>query len=172
MVKKTAYLSSRERERGTAFFLKHAVYNGMGFTLDRRRMYYTDSRERTIYVYDYDRSSGAISNRRDFVRVPQVEGEGHPDGMTVDAEGYVWGARWDGNCLVRYTPDGIEVQRVFFPAKKVSCVIFGGEDDGDMYVTTANQQGKEVEGPGAGALFRLRLPGIKGVPEFRSRIGL
>ena len=89
--------------------------------------------------------------------------------MTVDAEGYVWSARWDGSCLVRYAPDGTEVQRITFPAKKVSCPTFGGQDYTDIYVTTANVQGKEVEGPGAGALFCLNL-GIKGVPEFRSRI--
>lgn len=148
------------------------VSNGLGFTPDRRGMYYTDTTQHVIYLYDYDAATGALSNRRDFVRVPQVEGEGHPDGMTVDAEGYVWGARWDGSCLVRYTPAGVEVQRAFFPAKKVSCVSFGGDDYGDMYVTTANRQGKALEGPGAGALFRLRLPGVKGVPEFRSRIGL
>jgi D-xylonolactonase len=91
--------------------------------------------------------------------------------MTVDAEGYVWSARWDGNCLVRYAPNGTEVQRVTFPAKKVSCPTFGGEDYTDIYVTTANLQGKETEGPGAGALFRVNL-GIQGVAEFRSKIGL
>ena len=90
--------------------------------------------------------------------------------MTVDAEGYIWSARWGGRCLVRYAPDGTEVQRVFFPADKVSCVTFGGEDYTDMYVTTANPSGnKEKEGVGAGALFRINL-GIKGVPEFRSRV--
>jgi len=147
------------------------VSNGLGFTPNRKQMYYTDTTKHVIYLFDYDEVSGEISNRRDFVRVPQVEGEGHPDGMTVDAEGYVWGARWDGGCLVRYAPDGAEVQRVTFPAKKVSCPTFGGEDYTDIYITTANIQGKEIEGPGAGALFRVNL-GIKGVPEFRSKIGL
>jgi D-xylonolactonase len=72
---------------------------------------------------------------------------------------------------VRYTPGGQEEWRVSFPAKKVSSVIFGGPDYADMYVTTAGGHQKEVDGPGAGALFRLRL-GIKGVPEFYSRVGL
>ena len=89
--------------------------------------------------------------------------------MTVDAEGYVWSARWDGSCLVRYSPSGEEVQRVMFPAKKVSSVTFGGPDYSDMYVTTAGGQAKDENGPGAGALFRLRL-GITGLPEFPSRI--
>jgi sugar lactone lactonase YvrE len=148
--------------------------NGMGFAPDGKQMYYTDTRQREIYLFDYDRASGGIDNRRVFVRVPSGEespGEGGPDGMTVDAEGYVWSARWGGSRLVRYAPDGQEVQRVFFPAIKVSSVIFGGPDYTDMYVTTAGGHQKEIDGPGAGALFRLNL-GIKGVPEFYSRVGL
>jgi D-xylonolactonase len=141
--------------------------NGLGFTPDRKRLYYTDSPKREIYLFDYDRASGALSNQRIFARTP--EDEGFPDGMTVDAEGYVWSARWDGGCLVRYTPDGREVMRVRFPAKQVSSVIFGGPDYRDMYITTAGGDKKAENGPGAGALFRLRL-GIQGVAEFPSRI--
>lgn len=141
--------------------------NGMGFTPDRKHMYYTDSPKREIYIFDYDQASGAITNQRVFVRTP--EGEGVPDGMTVDAEGYVWGARWDGGILVRYAPDGSEVLRIHFPAKKVSSVTFGGEDYTDIYVTTAGGDKKETEGWGAGGLFRLNL-GIRGLPEFRSKI--
>ena len=143
--------------------------NGMGFTPDRKRMYYTDSTKREIYLFDYDQETGALTNQRLFVRTP--EGEGIPDGMTVDAEGCVWSARWDGSCLVRYTPDGREAGRVTFPAKQVSCPTFGGADYGDLYVTTAGGHDKAKNGPGAGSLYRLR-PGVKGVPEFRSRIGL
>jgi D-xylonolactonase len=143
--------------------------NGMGFTPDCKQMYYTDTRKHEIYLFDYDRASGEIDNRRVFVHVP--DGEGGPDGMTVDGQGYVWSARWGGSCLVRYAPDGSEVQRVSFPAIKVSSVIFGGADYTEMYVTTAGGHQKEIDGPGAGALFRLR-PGIKGVPEFYSRVGL
>ncbi len=143
--------------------------NGMGFTPDRRHLYYTDSPRHEIYLFDYDRATGALTNQRVFVRTPVDEG--FPDGLTVDAEGYVWSARWDGGCLVRYAPNGAEVLRVAFPARKVSSVIFGGSDHSDIYVTTANQEGREHEGPGAGALFRLRL-GIRGVPEFFSRVWL
>jgi len=58
-----------------------------------------------------------------------------------------------------------------FPVPKVSCVTFGGEDYTDMYVTTASAGNRDKEGPLAGALFHLNL-GIKGVPEFRSRVAL
>ena len=143
--------------------------NGMGFTPDCRQMYYTDSVAREIYLFDYEQETGAISNQRLFVRVP--EDEGVPDGMTVDAEGYVWSALWDGSCLVRYAPDGSEERRVSFPARKVSSAIFGGEDYTDLYVTTAGGRDKETEGAGAGGLFRINL-GIRGRPEFVSKVGL
>lgn len=143
--------------------------NGMGFTPDRKHMYYTDTGKREIYLFDYDQETGWITNRRLFVRTP--DGDGVPDGMTVDAEGYVWSARWDGGCLARYSPDGVEERRILFPAKKVSSVVFGGPDYTDIYVTTAGGQNKATEGAGAGALFRLNL-GIRGVPEFASRVRL
>ncbi len=143
--------------------------NGMGFTPDRKQMYFTDSHAHEIYLFDYDQATGAISRQRQFVKAP--DGEGSPDGMTVDAEGYIWSARWGGGCLVRYTPGGVEERRIAFPAKKVSSVTFGGDDYTDIYVTTAGGDHKDTEGAGAGALFRLRL-GIRGVPEFPSRIAL
>ncbi|MBN1345352.1 MAG: SMP-30/gluconolactonase/LRE family protein [Phycisphaerae bacterium] len=141
--------------------------NGIGYTPDRTRMYYTDSNKYEIYLFDYDRGSGAITNRRVFVKIPKELGL--PDGMTVDADGYVWTAIWGGGCLIRFAPDGTEDRRLPLPANQVTCVTFAGEDYADMYVTTAGGQNKAENGPGAGALFRFRL-GIRGVPEFRSKI--
>ena len=143
--------------------------NGMGFTPDCKQMYYTDTLPaKTIYLFDYDRETGNISNQRVFVKVLTTE-PGLPDGMTVDAEGYVWSASWDSWSIIRYTPQGVEERRIRFPARKVSSVTFGGEDLTDIYVTTAGGGNKAENGPGAGALFRLRL-GIRGIPEFFSRI--
>jgi len=143
------------------------ISNGMGFTVDRKQMYFTDSGKGEIYLFDYDQQCGEIDNRRLFLRAPRSEGV--PDGMTVDAEGYVWSARWNGGCVVRYAPNGKEVLRIHFPAKKVSCVTFGGEDYMDIYVTTAGGDNREEEGSGAGALFSLNFD-IQGLPEFFSRI--
>jgi len=141
--------------------------NGMGFTPDLKRMYHTDTRRREIYLFDYERETGALANRRVFVKVP--EGEGKPDGMTVDAEGYVWSAFWDGHRLARYAPDGAPAARIEFPVKKVSSVTFGGPGYRDMFVTTAGGDDTAENGAHAGALFHLDA-GVRGVPEFRSRI--
>ncbi len=144
-----------------------ACPNGMGFTADRRVMYYTASITREIYACDYDVTTGAIANRRLFAPVP-ADG-GMPDGLTVDSEGGVWSARWGGGCVVRYSPDGRELSRILFPTERVSSVTFGGPDYADLYVTTAGGHEKGLLGPSAGALFRVR-PGVRGLPEFSSRI--
>jgi D-xylono/L-arabinono-1,4-lactonase len=145
------------------------VSNGLGFSPDLSIIYHTDTTKREINHYRYHRETGEMSDKQLFVLTP--EGEGMPDGMTVDTEGYVWSARWDGGALFRYTPGG-ELDRSYpFPAKKVSSVTFAGPDYRDVYVTTAGGQNKAGEGEGAGALFRFR-PGYQGRAEFLSRIGL
>jgi len=142
--------------------------NGMGFTGDRRLMYFTDSVPHTIWLFDYDEATGALSNQRSFAELTPEEG--FPDGMTVDAEDHVWSARWDGSCLARYNPAGQVVQRLEFPTPKVSSVIFGGDDYRDLYVTTAGGNEQAGDGAAAGALFRVAAGG-QGRPEFPSRLG-
>lgn len=99
------------------------------------------------------------------------EGEGTPDGMTVDSRGYVWSARRYGSSLFRYAPDGTAVGQVRFPAKKVSNVKFGGSDLTDMYVTTAGGGNRAENGPGADGMFEAH-PGVRGKPECLSPVRL
>jgi D-xylono/L-arabinono-1,4-lactonase len=147
------------------------ISNGLGFSPDHKTLYYTDSDPaREIYEFDYSEDTGEIGNRRVFAKVS--EGNAVPDGLTVDAEGRIWSARWDGGCVVRYSPDGREVGRLHVPgAVKVSNITFGGEGYLDMYITTAGGDDRGANGTDAGALFRART-GVRGVPEFRSRIAV
>jgi D-xylonolactonase len=144
--------------------------NGLGFAPGCNKIYYTDTILRRIYQFDYDKKTGSLTNRRVFVEIQADDGD--PDGMTVDAGGYVWTALWGSHAVVRYTPQGIEERRIRFPAKKISSVCFGGENFRDLYVTSAiaGPRGHD-ESDTAGALFRISLD-IQGVPEFFSRISL
>lgn len=138
--------------------------NGLGFSLDNRILYYTDSTARTIYAYDVDCVTGDLTNRRVFVQVPADEGI--PDGMTVDAQGFVWSAQWYGAQIVRYDPDGKVERRISMPVRQVSSLAFGGDNLTELYVTTA---GHSWEGPYAppgydfkatnigGSLYRIRV---------------
>ncbi len=143
--------------------------NGMGYTANTRTMYFTDALARKIYAFDYNRTTGAMTNQRIVVQLE--DSDGYPDGMTVDEEGYLWSAVWDGWSVRRYTPGGKEVRRITLPVKKVSCPVFGGDDLSDLYLTTAGGDNKKENGEHAGALYRVKA-GVKGVPEFVSRVRL
>jgi sugar lactone lactonase YvrE len=153
-----------------------AIPNGMGFTPDLRGMYFTDSVRRTIYCFDYDRRTGDLNNRRIFAEIPSDEGL--PDGMTVDAEGYVWTAIWFGGRVKRYAPNGCLEREIFVPAQQVSAVAFGGPELRDIYITTAATTSADALRPvecdssahRGGGLYRTRLSGIQGRTPFRSRL--
>jgi len=127
--------------------------NGMAFTVDCQGFYYTDSFAHEIYFFDYDLSDGSIRNKRTFATIP--EEMGLPDGITIDTEGHLWSALWDGGCIVRFAPDGNIAETFKIPAPKTTSLTFGGQAFDELYVTTAGGGDKTLEGPLAGALFRL-----------------
>lgn len=141
------------------------ISNGLGWSPDDRLFYFTDSGARRIYAYDFDPASGAIANRRVFVQLP--DGVGTPDGLTVDAEGFVWSAHWDGWCVTRYAPDG-KVDRVInLPVPRPTSCIFGGPDLSTLYVTSARirlSAQQLAEAPLSGSVFAIRA-GVRGLPE-------
>ncbi len=144
--------------------------NGMAFALDHKQLYYTESHAWKIHIFDYQQNIGDLKNKRTFVDIPRDEQEGRADGLTIDAEGYIWSARIDGGIIVRYSPEGIEDKRVQVPARKVTSLAFGGQNLEDLYITTAGGQDRSTD-TFAGALFKLK-PGVCGIPEFFSCIYL
>lgn len=143
--------------------------NGMAFTPDSRKFYYTDSFARVIYLFDYDIEDGTICNQRVFARFS--EADGLPDGATLDTDGRLWSALWDGGCIVRLLLNGEIEKRIMLPTRKVSSLTFGGDNYSDLYITTAGGNDKEGNGPLAGGLFRVKGRG-PGLPEFASRINI
>ncbi len=140
------------------------VSNGIGWSLDGRRVYYVDSAERRLDVLAYDLGAGVLADRRPLVRFGPDDG--YPDGLAVDAEGCVWLAFWDGGRVARYTPDGELVGVVDVPVARVSSCAFGGPDLTDLFITTASYQLTKAEReaePLCGSIFRCR-PGATGLP--------
>ena len=141
--------------------------NGLGWSPDDRVLYYTDSLRRTIWAYDYDLEIGAMANRRTFARVPEEAGV--PDGLCVDADGYVWSAHWGGWRLTRYAPDGRVERVVKMPVPQPSCPAFGGPDLDVLYVSSAAIEMTPADfakAPDGGGLFALDL-GVRGLPGNR-----
>ena len=139
------------------------ISNGLGWSPDDRLFYHTDSTRKTIWVYDFDTPSGCLTNRRPFVRV--ADGLGWPDGLTVDAEGYLWSAHWDGWCLTRYAPDGRIDRTLKLPIPRPTSCTFGGTDLSTLYITSARIGLSDKllkEAPLSGAVLSLN-PGTAGL---------
>ncbi len=139
------------------------ISNGIDWSPDDRRMYYIDSATRRVDLLDYDLATGRATGRRPLIRVP--EDAGLPDGMTVDAEGYLWVALWDGWAVRRYSPAGDLDRIVRLPVARVTSCAFGGADLADLYLTTARtglSPSEIADQPLAGDLFVVR-PGVRGV---------
>lgn len=151
--------------------------NGLGFSPDEKTLYYSDTIGHEILAYDYNKEKGTVSNKRTFVKVPLDEGM--PDGMTVDAEGFVWSAQWYGSCVMRYDPDGKVERKLVTPGRQTTSVMFGGENLDDIYITTAFKPAwlhmipkdydySDTSNLG-GPVYKINL-GIKGKPEYMADI--
>ncbi|MCW8129652.1 MAG: SMP-30/gluconolactonase/LRE family protein [Planctomycetota bacterium] len=152
----------------TCLFRGTGCSNGMGFTPDLKQFYWTCSTRRKIYLYDYDRRTGALTRERLFYNAPPTEG--FPDGMTVDTDGFIWTTRWDGYAMLKLSPEGRYLDKIGFPVGKVSSCVFGGANLDELFVTTAG--GKDGKDTLDGTLYRVTKVGARGTKEFRSKIGL
>jgi sugar lactone lactonase YvrE len=142
----------------------YRVTNGPAFSLDGRTMYHNDSGLQTVYAFDLP-EDGTAGNRRIFARFG--EGQGYPDGMTVDAENCLWIAFWDGWCLRRLSPDGEIVDELAVPVQRPTSCMFGGADFRTLFFTSARRDLSDeqlIMQPSAGGLF-MTMPGVQGVPE-------
>jgi sugar lactone lactonase YvrE len=113
------------------------ISNGIGWSPDKRTMYYVDSAPGTISTFDVD-EFGEISNRRLFAQF-DVATEGAPDGLCVDSEGAIWVAVWGGYEVRRYAPDGEQIGRVRIDTAQPSCCAIGGVNETTLYITTARE---------------------------------
>jgi sugar lactone lactonase YvrE len=145
------------------------VSNGLGWSPDGSRLYYADSPTKRVDVFDYDQATGEAYSRHVFADLSGVAGM--PDGLTVDLDGYVWVAIWDGGALRRFAPSGELDAVVPVPVARPTSMAFGGDGMADLYVTTASIDltGAQRDAqPLAGRLLRL-VPGPVGLPSTTTR---
>ena len=142
----------------------YRITNGPAFSRDGRTMFHTDTALQRVYAFDLD-ADGGIANRRVFAQFGQ--GDGHPDGMTVDAEGCLWIAFWGGWCVRRFSPSGERIAELAVPTRCPTSVAFGGADLDQLFVTSAARdlsQQERRDQPHAGGTFRAH-PGVRGIAE-------
>jgi sugar lactone lactonase YvrE len=139
--------------------------NSICFTEDGRTAYFADTPTGVIRRCSLDPATGLPAGPWEDFAAP--EAMGRPDGAVVDTEGYVWSARWDGSCVIRFAPDGSIDQVVELPVSRVTCPAFGGDDFRTLYVTSARQGMTDEElkrEPHAGSVFAIELD-VPGFPD-------
>lgn len=151
---------------GSVHVMERGVHmpNGLGWSPDDRLFYFTDTAVRRIFVYDFDADSGSIRNKRVFAEVPEENIA--PDGLAVDAEGFVWSAQWNGWRVVRYDPRGRVDRMLALPVPRPTNCVFGGTDFSTLYVTSASfglSAGQLAESPLSGSVLSVDV-GVKGLP--------
>jgi sugar lactone lactonase YvrE len=150
----------------TTMLSRVTLSNGLDWTDDDRTMYYIDSLAHGVDAFDFDPLVGTIGRRRRLIDIPSdptgPTGETVPDGMTVDAEGFLWVAVFGSSEVRRYSPVGHLDCTVRLPVCAPTSCTFGGPGLADLYITTniVFDDGRE---PQAGGLFKCR-PGVRGRP--------
>jgi sugar lactone lactonase YvrE len=139
--------------------------NGIAWSPDNRAMYFAETYEQRIYCYDFDVATGQASNRRVLVQLSA----GHPDGLTVDAEGGIWCALFEAGRIDRYRPDGSLDRSLDTPVSRPTSCMFGGQELHTLYVTTARHGLSDAQlaaEPWTGGVIAIDVA-ERGIPEPR-----
>jgi len=139
--------------------------NGIGWSRDGAIMYINDTTARMTYCFDFDAHTGALSNQRVFY--DHSHGAGFPDGLSVDADGCIWSAQWDGWNIRKISPEGHLVKEVPMPVRRPSSATFFGPNMDHIVITSATVDFTTADflaSPDAGSLFSMPA-GAKGVVE-------
>ena len=149
------------------------VMNGLAWSPNGRTMHWSDTKSHTIYAADFDPVDGTPSGRRVFASFPVKQpGEslatygGRPDGAAMDAEGCYWVAMFEGQRLLRLSPEGEVILEVCLPVRCPTMPCFGGPDLKTLYVTTAREKrpaAELAEQPFAGCVLALEVD-VPGLP--------
>lgn len=153
--------------RSDRIFADVIVSNGIAFSPDGRKMYFTDTRQHLSFVLGLDPEDGNVIDRA--VLADYSATGDRPDGACVDVDGCLWTAFFGGGRLVRYTPDGVVDREVRLPVTNPTCLCFGGTDLKTLYVTTARKflsEDQLAAEPLAGSLLALHGLG-QGIAEHR-----
>ncbi|BBH17465.1 calcium-binding protein [Nocardioides baekrokdamisoli] len=137
--------------------------NGIGWSPDASTMYLIDTQDLALYAYAFTAADGSVGGRRVVARF-DVERDGYPDGLAVDADGAVWIAMWGGGAVIRVSPTGEVLRRVAMPVLQTSSCAFVGPDLSELCVTSASEGLEIGEDSLDGSVFVVAGLGVRGTP--------
>jgi len=147
---------------------KTSISNGMAWSSDNKTYYYIDTPTHAVAAFHFDTTTGEISLKKIIIQIPQKDGS--PDGMTIDSEGMLWIAHWDGWQITRWNPGtGKKILAIPLPAARITSCTFGGDNLQDLYITSARtglNDDQLKNQPLAGSLFVIKNIGFRGLPAF------
>ncbi|KAK0763021.1 hypothetical protein N5P37_004004 [Trichoderma harzianum] len=140
------------------------IPNGIGWSPDNKTMYFTHSKTREVFAFDYSPETGAVSNKRLWYR---HEGPGEPDGFRVDVDGNVWHAIYGESSVLKISPDGKVIGSITLPTRNITCVQFVGTE---LFITSAaDEEGDETSKRYGGGVFKVDV-GIAGLELFKFKL--
>ena len=139
--------------------------NGMGWSPDFKYFYYIESIPGILFRYNYDFTTGCISNKCILAEFDSTLGI--PDGMCVTKDGQIVIAMWDGHRLELLGSNGKKIEEFKLPISRPTSCCFAGSDYSTLVVTTASQDIDRNLEPLAGMVLTLKGLGLTGLPSFK-----
>ncbi|GAB4214491.1 MAG: CBU_1789 family Dot/Icm type IV secretion system effector [Rhodoferax sp.] len=163
--------------------LRVSTANGLAFSPQEDTLYWADTRQHTVWAWDFDADTARLTRQRVWAQWPSkpVDWEpdplapadpqylGRPDGACVDALGNYWVALYEGRRVCQLAPNGQLLRAIATPVQCPTMPCLGGPDLRTLYVTSARAHRGEAECaalPASGQVIALQVP-TPGLPVAR-----
>ena len=111
------------------------ISNSLTFSTDNKYIYYADTFKKKIYRTNL--SKDILNIKASEIFVDNTNLKGFPDGSTLDINGYLWNAEWNGGQVVCYDLNGDIINRIKTPMNRPTCCAFGGPNMNVLFITSA-----------------------------------
>lgn len=147
------------------------ISNGLNFSHNGKKFYWTDSLTHTIWSFDYDYISNKLYNKQPFIEAKKIEclknfESPEPDGLSIDKNDEIYSAVFSTSKILHFNNDGEVIEIFNIPAERPTCVTIGGKNNDELFITTANEKhvdsnhnidSGDLSGDLGGFLFRIKL---------------
>ncbi len=143
------------------------TFNGLAFHPHAAEVWYTDSRQWSLYRSSFDLEQGTMGPRELLHAWPK-EDPARPDGAAFDVEGCYWSALHEGGKLARVDGTGKVIATYDLPLRFATMPCFAGEGLKTLVVTSGLGRKPEEEleryPEHGGRVLQAPAP-VAGVPE-------